>query len=71
MESQRDEACKESLQRAKLLEEVQSERIELRNSVVGLQSTIKRLESDRDDVVKCLEEARKRIAGNESIIKLL
>ena len=64
MESQRYEACKESHQRAKLLEEVQSERIELRNSVVGLQSSIKRLESDRDDVVKCLEEARKRIAGN-------
>ncbi len=65
MESQRDEACKESLQRAKILEEVQSERIELRNSVViGLQSSIKRLESDREDVAKCLEEAIKRVAGN-------
>lgn len=62
MESQRDEALKESVHRSSLLEEVQCERTELRNSVVGLQTSIKRLESDREDVVRCLEEARKRIA---------
>lgn len=63
MESQRDEARKEGLQRGSVLEEVQNERSELRNTVVSLQTSIKRLESEREDVVKCLEEARKRIAG--------
>lgn len=64
VESQRDDARKEGLQRGSVLEEVQSERSELRNSVVTLQTSIKRLESEREDVVKCLEEARKRIGGN-------
>lgn len=64
VESQRDEARKEGLQRGSVLDEVQNERAELRNSVVGLQTSIKRLESERDDVLKCLEEARKRIGGN-------
>lgn len=63
MESQRDEARKEGLQRANVLDEVQNERSELRNTIVGLQASIKRLESEREDVVKCLEEARKRIGG--------
>ena len=64
MESQRDEARKEGFQRGSVLDEVQNERSELRNSVVTLQTSIKRLESEREDVVKCLEEARKRIGGN-------
>lgn len=63
VESQRDEARKENNQKVNLLEELQSERVDLRNTIVGLQATIKRLESDREDVLKCLEEARKRIAG--------
>lgn len=63
MESQRDDARKEGLQRNSVLEEIQNERSELRNTVVSLQTSIKRLESEREDVVKCLEEARKRIAG--------
>jgi len=63
VESQRDEARKDGVQRGGQVEEIQSERNELRNSVVTLQASIKRLESDREDVIKCLEEARKRIAG--------
>ncbi len=63
MESQRDDARKEGLQRGGILDELQNERSELRNSIVGFQTSIKRLESEREDIVKCLEEARKRIAG--------
>lgn len=63
VESQRDDARKEGLQRGNILDEVQNERSELRNTVVSLQTSIKRVESEREDVVKCLEEARKRIAG--------
>ncbi|XP_046437712.1 paramyosin-like isoform X1 [Daphnia pulex] len=62
MESQRDDARKEGLQRGGILDELQNERSELRNSIVGFQTSIKRLESEREDIVKCLEEARKRIA---------
>lgn len=71
VESQRDEARKEGLQRGSVLEEVQNERSELRNTVVSLQTSIKRLESEREDVVKCLEEARKRIAGKKKSIAQL
>ena len=63
VESQRDDARKEGLQRGSILDELQNERSDLRNSIVGFQTSIKRLESEREDIVKCLEEARKRIAG--------
>lgn len=68
VESQRDEARKDGVQRGGQMDEIQSERNELRNSVVTLQASIKRLESDREDVIKCLEEARKRIAGNYAVV---
>lgn len=53
------------------MEELTTERNELRNSVVSMQATIRRLESDREDVVKCLEEARKRIGGICFLIRIM
>lgn len=63
VEVQRDEARKEGIMERNKLEDVLNEKDGYRSSVLALQSTIKRLESDREDLVKCLEEARKRIAG--------
>lgn len=60
-ESQRDEAKKEGLLGHNKLEDAENERDGFRNSVVALQSSVRRMESDRGDLMKCLEEARKRI----------
>ena len=62
-ESQRDEAKKEGLLGHNKLEDAENERDGFRNSVVALQSSVRRMESDRGDLMKCLEEARKRIGG--------
>jgi len=62
-ESQRDEAKKEGLLEHNKLEDAENERDGFRNSVVALQSSVRRMESDRVDLMKCLEEARKRIGG--------
>ena len=51
------------MQNRQQLEELRSERDSLRESIIGFQCTIKKFESDRDDLVRCLEEARKRITG--------
>ena len=59
----REEKRKEEMQNRQQLEELRSERDSLRESIIGFQCTIKKFESDRDDLVRCLEEARKRITG--------
>lgn len=63
VENQRDEAKKEGLLEHNKLEDAENERDGFRNSVVALQSSVRRMESDRGDLMKCLEEARKRIGG--------
>ena len=66
VETQRDESKKEGLQGLVKLEDTQNERDGFRNSVVALQTSMRRVESDRAELMKCLEEARKRIGGTPS-----
>ena len=68
MESQRDEARKDGVQRGGQMDEIQREKHELRISVVTLQASIERLASDHEGVVKCLEEARKIINGKYAVV---
>ena len=45
------------------MDQMRSERDGLRDATVALQATVKKFETDRDELVKCLEEARRRISG--------
>ena len=58
MERRQEEAL-----RRQQLDQMRSERDGLRDATVALQATVKKFETDRDELVKCLEEARRRISG--------
>ena len=62
-EAQRDEGRKELQLSRQQLEDMRNERDGSRNSGLALQATIKRSECDRQELARCLDEARKRISS--------